>query len=234
MREVHQEDGLAVTTTTDHESKAILAEIKKARGRIHHFKQWKNEPGYRKKLGRWRRRLAKAIRLAGQHKVDIPRDPFLPPPPPPPPPTEEELHEIALAEARSRVSLEWQACTGKPYWAPWGNSGWSAVVLTELSRVWCRASRVNPRTGEVTTEQGRVRRDRLVQRDPALGGKDRPAGSPKEIVPPPAPAESVEPEPEDPVPKPGVERTPERQVEIDATTKKLLELLDDGSTINDW
>ncbi len=230
MRAVHQEDGLAVAATTDSNPKTILADIKKARERVNHWKQWKNEPGCKKKLGHWRRRLATAVKLAREHKLDIPRDPFLPPPPPPPPPTEEELHEAALKDAKSRVPCEWQACVGKEYWVPWGNFGWSAVVLTKLSRIWCRASRVDPRTGEVTTKRGRVRRDRLVRRDPALKGTDRPVGPPDEIVPPPAPAEpapALTQAPTPPCPKPEVEHTPAR-------VARLLDLLDDDSTTSDW
>ena len=210
---------------------AVLAEIRHARERVAYFVQWKHEPSCKKKLGHWRRRLKKALAVATERKLAVPADPYAPPPPPP---TEEELRAAALKEAQGRVRFEWQVMVGQHYWAPWGNSGWSAIILTKLSRVWCRASRVDPRTSDVTTHTGKVRRDRLVKRDPALKGKDRPVGSPEEIVPQTVPAE---PEPETAstlAPKPEVERSQAEQAKIDADVAKLLGLLDDESTADDW
>jgi hypothetical protein len=209
----------------------ILAEIKHARERVNHWKQWRNEPGPKKKLGHWRRRLKKALAAAAEFELKIPVDPFLPPPPPP---TEKELHAAAVAEAKARVRFEWQVSVGQAYWSPWGEDGWSAVVLTELKRIWCRARRVDPRTGEVTSEKAKVRRDRLVKRDPALKGKDRPPDRPSVIVPPATrPAETAAPVPEL-CPTPTVERTPGEQACVNAAVAELLKLLDDDSTTSDW
>lgn len=237
LQAVHQEDGLTVANE-------ILDEIKKTRERVNHFKKIRNEPGGGKKLGRWRRRLGKAIKQARERGLTIPPDPYAPPPPPPPPPTEEELHAAAVKEAKARVSFEWQICVGAAYWAPWGPQGWSAVVVTKLlGHIWCRADRVNPSTGEVAPTKGRVRRDRLVKRDPALKGKDRPAAGPDEIVPLPEPDEPDEPDEPEPelAPEPRVEqpeKIPETGEERAARAERLTHLLDlmidDKSTTSDW
>jgi len=220
----------------------ILTEIKKAREWVAYYLQWRNEPSCQKKLRAWRRRLKQALASAAEQGLDIPPDPFapLPPPPPlPPKPTDEDARAAAIQEAQDRVAFEWRIYEGQHYWAPWGESGWSAVVITRLKRTWCRVSRVNPRTGALTTNKGRVRRDLLVKRDPALQGKDRPMVVPTEIQPlmtPAEPATLTEPEPEpEPisaaVPKPGVERTPSEDA---VYQERIAELLGGGLESDDW
>jgi len=225
--------------------KVTLTKIRKAREWVAYYHQWRNEPDCRKKLNRWRRQLKKVLAAAAEQKLEVPPDPYAPPPPPP---TEEELREAAVEEARGRVLYDLRIDVDQPYWYPWGKTGWSAVVVTELGRIWCSASRVKPRTGEIVSKNGRVRRDRLVRRDPALRGKDRPAGTPPEIVPAPAaPAETeaaaqvsagpvLEPT-QVPVPaqnpEPGVERTPEEEA---AHQKRIADIFgtSDSSDIDDW
>jgi hypothetical protein len=216
----------------------LIAEIRTARERTNHFKQYRNEPSGKKKLGHWRRRLKKAVKNATKRGLTVPKDPFAPPPPPPPEPTETELHAAAVKEAKMRVSFEWQATVGHPYWAPWGKSGWSAVVLTELKRVWCSAYRVNPSSQATTATKARVRRDRLVKRDPALKGKDRPPEGPEIVAPKPGPMwEPAAPEPEPAVVAPTKptepERSPEEQMDRAKKVADLFELTD-SNTSDDW
>lgn len=165
----------------DDNAKATLREIKRCRERVHHYKAWRNEPSERKKLNRWKRRLKKALAAAEAAGVEVPEDPYAPPPPPPPPPTEEELRAEALKALKVRVLLPWQVGTATHAWAPWGDSGWSAVEIKGLAPKWCRANRVNARTGEVVATSAKVRRSRLLKRDPEQLGKDKPALSPSEV-----------------------------------------------------
>lgn len=225
--------------TTD--TKKILAEIKKAREWVAYYRQWRNEPLCVKKLRAWRRRLKKALAEAAEQKLEVPPDPFAPPPPPPPPPTEEELHETSIAEAKSRTAIPWHVYEGQHFWSPWGDHGWSAITLNRLKRIWCRVSRVNPRTGEITTNKARARRDQLVRRDPALQGRDRPGASPVEILPPPAapepePEPVTEPEPvHEPCPKEEVEpRSPAEEKAFQKRLTKLFNSLSDSDTEDDW
>jgi hypothetical protein len=212
----------------------LLREIKRARDRVAHWKQWHKEPSCAKRLRHWRYRLKKALAAAKEQSLEIPPDPTAPPPPPPPPPTEEELAAAALAEIKGRVRLDWQVTLGHSYWAPWGDTGWSAVVITRLKRVWCRARRVNPRTEETTTTKANVRRDRLVKRDPDLKGKDRPAFPVdalfSSVAEEPEPIEEPEPAPK-PQPKP---LTPEEKAAQAQRMSGLMSLLDDDSTTSDW
>jgi len=93
---------------------------------------------------------------------------------------------------------------------------------------------VNARTLEVTTTKGKVRRSRLVKRDEAQQGKDRPTMSPSEVFPEetaPAPKQAAKvakaQEPERP-------RTPEEKEAKLASLQKLMDLFDDDSTDDDW
>lgn len=68
--------------------------------------------------------------------------------------------------------------TNGTYWAPWGDGGWSAVKIVKLGRIYARAIRVKPKTGEEAKTRGKVRMDELVRRDPKLQGADRPESPP--------------------------------------------------------
>jgi len=208
----------------------ILAEINRSRERAHHWYQWRNEPSGKKKLGHWRRRLKKAIDAARAAKLEIPADPYAPPPPPP---TEDELAAEALAALIRRRRFDWQVTLRFTGWAPWGVSGWCAVVVTRAHHKWCHVNRVNPRT-EKMTSVGKVLRARIVHRDPELKGKDKPHVPPTAVfeelsAPPVAPLET---------PPDAIERTTrkrrENPVERVIDPAKLLDLLDDQSTESDW
>ena len=171
--------------------KAILREIKRCRERVNHYSPWKNEPAERKKLNSWKRRLKNALAAAVEAEIAVERDPYAPPPPPPPPPTEAELAEAELAEVKRRWIIPWEVGPKTRAWAPWGATGWSAVDIKATSRVWCRANRVDPRTGATVSTTAKVRRDRLIKRDPALKGKDRPPVRPEDAIPKPEPKIAV-------------------------------------------
>lgn len=92
----------------------------------------------------------------------------------------------AAKEAAERAEAE-KALSEKPYlvlphmvrpggnfWAPFGDKGWSAVTINSVSRLWCKATRVKPTTGDVVTTGSKVRRDELVRRNPDMDGRDKP------------------------------------------------------------
>ena len=111
-----------------------------------------------------------------------------------------------LTEVRRRILADFQVQRGSEVWAPWGKSGWSAVVIRKPLRKKADGMRVKPKTGEEVAK-GKVPKDRLVRRDSALKGKDRPGFTPEEVFahlpekakPRPKPAEEA-PVVEDPKP----------------------------------
>jgi hypothetical protein len=219
------------------DDKAILTEIKKSRERANHWKQWRNEPSGKKKLGHWSRRLKKALKAAEAAGVEVPEDPFAPPPPPPPPPTEAEIHEAALTALRKRVRMDFQIQKGSKGWAPWGESGWSAILVTTPHYKWCEVKRVNAKTGEVIA-RGKVLRARIVRRDVEQMGKDKPSLLPGDVFEglldePTAPEPEIA-EEAPTTPEPEAALTPEEKARRAASVLKLLDLLDDGTTDEDW
>lgn len=223
-----------MTTMTD--PKPILREIKLARTKIDHYKQWKNEPSEAKKLRSWKHRLNKALAAALGAGIAVPADPFAPPPPPPPPPTPAELHQAAIDEVKARYLFPQMVSPKTRAWAPWGESGWSAVDIKGVSHVWCRANRVDPRTGETIRTTAKVRRDRLFKRDPELKGKDKPTVKPDDVamtVEPEEPAEGVSADPK-PEPEPVKTLSPEEDAAAQAKLASLLDTIDDDSQDSDW
>ena len=92
-------------------------------------------------------------------------------------PSDEDLKDI-----RKRILADFQVQRGTNAWAPWGKSGWSAVEVRNPQRKWAQVHRVKPATGERSGKTtGKVRKDKLVKRDPKLKGKDRPEFSPDEV-----------------------------------------------------
>lgn len=217
--------------------KAILREIKTSRAKVEHYKQWRNEPSCKKKLGQWRRRLKKALKAAQEAGVSVPEDPFAPPPPPPPPPTAAEIHASALTAIRKRIRLDFQIQKGSTGWAPWGESGWSAITVTTPNYKWCAVKRVNPRNNEPVAK-GKVLRARIISRDPEQKGRDKPSLRPDEVF------EHMNDEPTAPASEDAVEAptasepktplTPEEKAAREASVAKLLGLLDDAATDEDW
>jgi len=210
----------------------VLKTIRAARKWVAHYKPFHKEPSCAKKLRSWRRKLKFALAEADARQLDVPPDPYAPPPPPPPPPTEEEVRAKHLAELRcDRFLADWSVCKGTTAWAAWGGSGWSAVTIITPARVWATAKRVDARSGEPVTEKtAHVRMDRLVRRDAALKGKDKPTLLPSEVFP--QEDDDGEQEPAEP------EATETRPPEIvDAVRKrlpKLMDLVGDDATIDDW
>jgi len=93
------------------------------------------------------------------------------------------MTEEQLAELRKRILLPWQVQRGSSVWAPWGKSGWSAVVVKTPQRKWALGMRVKPATGDEVAK-GKVPKGRLIKRDLSLKGKDRPEATPEEIFAP--------------------------------------------------
>jgi hypothetical protein len=85
-----------------------------------------------------------------------------------------------LTALRQRIMAPCHVHRGTTVWAPWGKSGWSAVVIKTTQRKWAKGMRVKPKTGEETAK-GKVPMDRLLRRDPELKGKDRPGYPPDEV-----------------------------------------------------
>ena len=230
------------------DEKQILTEIKKARERVHHWKQWRNEPSGKKKLGHWRRRLKKALKAAAEVGVEVPKDPFAPPPPPPPPPTAEEIAASEVVSLRKRIRCDFQIQKGSKGWTPYGKTGWSAIVVILPHYKWCEVKRVNAKTGEIVAK-GKVRRTRILSRDPELKGKDKPTQPPTAVFDgmddelstseretaveaPTAHTPTTTTTP--PGWKPPQQRTPEEEAEHAAKMEKLMSFLDDDSTTEDW
>lgn len=87
----------------------------------------------------------------------------------------------AATQASESHVVPWHVFKDATYWAPYGDSAWSAVIITKVGRVWARAQRVKPRTDVVVTEKARVRMDELIKRDVNLTGTDRPPVPPVEF-----------------------------------------------------
>jgi hypothetical protein len=124
---------------------------------------------------------------------------------------------------------------GKPYWAGMGNTRWSAVQITSIKRKWATADRVNPSSNEVTKRGAKVKVAELVKRDPGRKGKDKPQSPPSEVF---AKVREIEAESKaqmkdvpEPEPAPAKERNGKLR---SSQIQKLLALLDDDSTVDDW
>ena len=214
------------------DEKDLLTEIGRARERVQHWLKWKNEPSCRKKLGHWRRRLKKALAAATELGVEIPADPYAPPPPP----TEEELSAAELRALRLRLRCDFQIQDGSKGWAPWGTSGWSAIVVTKAHYRWCRVNRVNSKTGEVVAK-GKVRRDQILSREQDQKGKDKPSRPPGDVFVAKPDEEITEEAPinqEAPVKPERIPFTEEEMAAKAARIDELLGLVGDDSTTDDW
>ena len=100
---------------------------------------------------------------------------------------------------------------------------------------------MKPTTGEMGSI-GRVKRDRLLSRDPGLRGSDRPSVPPSEVFLAEAPAPRKEPNPQ-PTPSAAPD-SPKQDAEVSDKLKSaeltsdkvrvLLDLISDQSTTDDW
>jgi hypothetical protein len=132
---------------------------------------------------------------------------------------------------------------GGTYWAAKGDTKWSAVRILRVLRKKAEVERVIPRSQKIIHRQGKVKLDELVKRDPKLNGKDKPKSPPAEVFAEVREAREqqrqlVAEAPPVPIPQPQtkvpVVRTPEEEAETRAHVAKLFDLLDDGSTTDDW
>jgi hypothetical protein len=146
----------------------------------------------------------------------------------------------------TRHLMQHEVIAGGTYWAPYGNKGWSAVQIISKGYKHARVARVRPKTQEVINRKGKVRLDELLRREPKVAGADRPKETPEEIFGvfraqrkeseekvkqekqvEEAPVETVETAVEP-------ERTPEEEAERQKKLQAIFDLLDDGSTTDDW
>jgi hypothetical protein len=132
--------------------------------------------------------------------------------------------------------MPFQVMVGRPYWAAFGDRRWSAVQIVTIKRKWANADRVNPSSNQVTKRGARVKVTELVKRDPELKGKDKPQSPPVEVFAKVREVEKpIEPVEEETVPKPKRKlRSPESERVRAEHVGKLLGLLDDQSTVDDW
>jgi len=152
-----------------------------------------------------------------------------------------EEDELRLKELRLRILAPFQAQRGTNVWAPWGPSGWSAVVILKPKCKWATGLRVKPNNGKEVSE-GKVPLGRLLRRDPKLKGKDRPTFSPDVVFAHRKAEEEkkMEPEPAGVVtpPPPPVE-TPEQKIKRTASERlrraqRIVELFGSDTTPDDW
>jgi len=148
------------------------------------------------------------------------------------------MEDETLEAVRKRILAPFQAQRGVPVWAPWGASGWSAVVILKPSHKWAKGLRVKPATGKEVSE-GKVPLDQLIKRDQSLKGKDRPGFAPSEVFAHREPAEA-EAEPEK-IPEPVVEEPkpkPKKKMSEAGSlkrAKKIFGLIGNGSfNDDDW
>jgi hypothetical protein len=158
----------------------------------------------------------------------------------------------SLEDLRKRIIFSWHVQRGTTVWAPWGPSGWSAVVIRNVKCKWATGMRVKPTTLK-DSGKGKVPLGRLVKRDPAQKGKDRPAFPPTEVFAEIAMAEEtaraeklarkeekeaaqrLTEEPQESPPEDTDDASvSERKRISDERLQELLGLLGDESTTDDW
>lgn len=73
---------------------------------------------------------------------------------------------------------------GKPYWAAWGNKGWSAVLTHKIATKWVMIVRVNAETNAPLKEKkcSKVKLTEFVPRNPAKKGADKPKAGPAIVL----------------------------------------------------
>ena len=155
---------------------------------------------------------------------------------------------------RGRHVMIYEAQANGTFWAPYGEKGWSAVRIRNLGYKHARVDRVKPKTQEVVTTKGKVRLDELIGRDPKLVGADRPRQTPDELFADfrksreALEAEEkekkvmdqakVEHEPEAVAEKPQPKTQPklnsEEEKEHAERMANIFDMLEDGSTDDDW
>ncbi len=129
---------------------------------------------------------------------------------------------------------------GGTYWAAKGDTKWSAVRILRVLRVKAEVERVVPRNQKIIHRKGKVKLDELVKRDPKRKGKDKPTVPPKEVFADVrkerAAAAAVTVVEAAPAPKPPVvkRRSPAEEAATSKKLAKLIELLGDDSTDDDW
>lgn len=101
---------------------------------------------------------------------------------------------------------------GGDYWAPFGETRWSAVRVISVADGVAEANRVNATTNEPKARVTSVNAAQLVARDPALNGDDKPDANPSDVFDGRATEEEL------------------RQARV----LSLVDLLDDNSTTDDW
>ena len=147
-----------------------------------------------------------------------------------------------MVRRQVRVLLPYEVHKNAAYWSPWGEGGWSAVVVHRLGRTRARVERCNPKTQVPAPTKGWARLDEMVRRDPKLKGTDRPEQAPPEVFKDSrahrAAKELESAAKAQPVAQPSMSLAELVRSQRPATTtdriEKLLELAGDSSTDEDW
>jgi len=141
----------------------------------------------------------------------------------------------------ARPLFSFQVSRLSTYWAPWGEDGWSAVLVIRLGRTRVRVERVNPKTQVAAKTKGWTRLDELLKRDPKQAGADRPEEGPaivfKEVrearANKAAEAFKLKAQAEEAPPEPLAEEAPRERVSEDRIGQ-VLDLAADQYSEEDW
>jgi len=101
---------------------------------------------------------------------------------------------------------------GGDYWAPFGKKRWSAVRVISVTDGEAEVNRVDASSNEPKSRRTKVDASKLVLRDPARVGEDKPEASPSEVF----------------------DRAMTPEEEHEARIARIMALLDDDSTVDDW
>lgn len=146
--------------------------------------------------------------------------------------------------------LPHQVYEGGDYWASWGSKGWTAVRITSVRRKFAQVERINAKTNETKSRTAKVRLDELVRRDPKQKGTDKPEEGPDEVFASvrrlrkeaeerkaqsvAATARDADDDGEEGEGAPAAPVVQRPSEESMARVAKMLEAMDDKSTIYDW
>lgn len=197
--------------------------VAEAESKVEEYGQWTAEKRYVNLTKKWKRKLKAAQDALDAYEEPVPLTP-----------------EERLAEEKRRIILDFQVWSGVHAWSPFGET-WTAVTVRRTKRVLGKADRVDARTNE-RKGKANIRVTRLVRRDPEAKGDDKPTHTPDEVF-----AEQIKIEEraaqaaeerkarkgwlDRPEPEPEERADPEERAK---RVERLLELLGDDATIDDW
>jgi len=157
------------------------------------------------------------------------------------------MSEDPLETLRQRILVPWSVHSGSKIWAAYGTTGWSPIDVVEVNQVWGHGRVVKPSDGSDKCKR-KFKLSRTLKRDPGKKGKDKP-GLPPSVVferlitmeeeerkrkEECAMAEPTEPTVEEPPPEPTPPSSKEEEAKALERIQRLLDLLGDDSTVDDW